>query len=406
MSINFKQEVKKAETEIIETYEYLHRHPELSGQEKKTQAWILKQLEKWRVEAYPCAGTGIYAVLRGKENGHTIALRADMDALPVKEDTELPYRSETEGVMHACGHDAHMSILLGTIRIMKQYRDKMKGNIVFLFQPSEERNGGAEQMIQEGVLKNPSVELVLAFHVWCQKAHTISCIPGPVMARPDGFRIDVAGEGGHGAAPHIGKNPVSVLAALVQAVERIPSMTVNPLKPAVVNVCHIHSGERYNLVSDSGFIEGTIRTCENETREKIIRELKRIAQNLPGAYGMEGRFSMNSGYPATINHSASAGWAAEILKEHMEATEILTQGEPSMLGEDFSYFGEKVPALFLRLGCQSEDGGEQYPLHHPKFHIDESVLVDGIEAFCILTYEFLQGGDCFENYCNAVSSNL
>lgn len=406
MQINFRQEAEKIEDEIIENYEYLHRHPELSGQEINTQRRILEQLEAWKVEAYPCAQTGVCAVIRGQKGGHTIALRADMDALPVKEDTGLPYQSEAERIMHACGHDAHMSILLGTIHIMKQYEDRIQGNLVFLFQPSEERNGGAERMIREGVLEDPPVEFAVAFHVWCQKAHTISCIPGPVMAQPDGFRIDVVGKGGHGAAPHLGRNPVSALASLVTAAERIPSMTVNPLKSAVVDVCNIHCGERYNLTADSGFIEGTVRTYDKDTRDGILRELKRIAQYIPSAYGMKGSFSMNSGYPATVNDSGLARRTAEILKEKMQHTRILTQGEPSMLGEDFSCFGQKVPILFLRLGCQPEEQEKQYPLHHPRFQIDESVLIDGTEAFCTLAYEFLRGGDCFEDHCDAVPCDM
>lgn len=295
--------------------------------------------------------------------------------------------------MHACGHDAHMTILLGCIKILQQYRENLQGNVVFLFQPSEEKNGGARQMITEKVLEDPMVELIMAFHIWPQKAGTITCIPGPVMAQLDAFRIEVEGKGGHGAAPHITRNPVSALAALVPMIERIPSIVIPAQSTAVVNVCHIHSGDSYNVVSDKGYLEGTIRTYDADIRAKIIGQLEKIAEIIPQGYGMQGRYSMDSGYPATVNDRPAALWAADILKQELPEIEIISDAEPSMLGEDFSYYGQKVPALFMRMGGWPREEKNQYPLHHCRFQIDESVLADGISAFCILAAAFTEKGD-------------
>lgn len=391
MKIDYYQEAKKIENEIKETYRHLHRKPELSGVETMTQQWILERLSGWGVECRPCADTGVYAVIRTGKVGCTIAFRADMDALPVEEKTDHAFRSEHAGVMHACGHDAHMTVLLGCINILNQQRENLVGNIVFLFQPSEEKNGGAVRMIEDGVLDNPKVELIAAFHVWGQKAHTITCIAGPVMAQPDAFRIEVEGKGGHGAAPHTTRNPISALVAMVPMIERIPGTVLSAQETAVVNVCHIRSGESYNVVTDTGYLEGTIRTFDKTIRDNIIRQLQAIAELVPGAYGMQGRYTMNSGHPATVNDASAAEWAATILKQAMPEVEIITKAEPSMLGEDFSYFGQTVPALFMRLGCWPTEPEEQYPLHHCRFQIEESALADGVAAFCTMADAFTKG---------------
>lgn len=393
MEINYYQEAKQREEEIKEIYRYLHQRPELSWDEKKTQRWILERLSAWGVECRPCADTGVYAVIRSGKKGHTIAFRADMDALPVEEKTGLPFQSRQTGVMHACGHDAHMAVLLGCIKILQKMRGNLVGNAVFLFQPSEEKNGGAMRMIQEDVLENPRVELIAAFHMWGQEAHTITCIPGPVMARPDAFRIEVVGKGGHGAAPDMTRNPVSALAAMIPLIERIPSAVLSPQDTAVVNVCHIQSGESYNVVADTGYLEGTIRTFDPSVREAIIRQLTEISESVPKAFKMQGRYSMDSGHPATVNDARAALWAADLIRQRMPEVEVITEAQPSMLGEDFSYFGQKIPALFMRLGCWPRERERHYPLHHCQFQIDESVLADGVSVYCTIADAFMKEGE-------------
>ena len=399
MKIDFYQKARETEEEIRSYYTHLHRYPELSGQEYKTQEWILGQLKEWKVECRPCADTGVYAVIRSGRPGHTVALRADMDALPVAEQTGFAWQSENAGVMHACGHDVHMAVLLGCIRILQACRDSIRGNVVFLFQPSEEQQGGARRMIEEGVMDDPKPELTAAFHVWPQRAGSITCMSGPVMAQPDAFGIEIKGMGGHGASPHLCRNPIPAMAALVNAIGNITADVVSAQEAAVVNLCRIQCGEKYNVVSETGYLEGTIRTYDADVREKIIRRLKRLTKSIAEAWEMEGTYHMSSGYPATINDKTAAHWAARVLQEKLQNVEMITEGEPSMLGEDFSYFGEQCPSLFLRLGCWKNEETNQHPLHSSCFEIDESILTEGAAAFCVLASEFAEKGfESDENY--------
>lgn len=392
MNIDFYKEALEIFPEIQEIYHYLHQYPELSGEERNTQTWVMDLLKAWGMEVRACADTGIYSILRGEKKGHTVALRADMDALPIQEKTGLNYCSRKDGVMHACGHDAHMSVILGCIKLLLRYKDEISGNIVFLFQPSEEKDGGAKRMIKAGVLDDPKVDMIMAYHVWPQPVHTVTCSVGPVMAQPDAFRIDVKGKDGHGAAPHECKNPVSVLAAMIPAIERISGMVINANESSVVDVCRIHAGSRYNMVSDTGYLEGTIRTYHTEVRERIINELERIAKKLPEAYGMQGSYSMSSGYPATINDAETAMWAQEMIKKNFDKIELLPHRYPSMLGEDFSYYGQKIPALFMQLGIWGEKESDRFPLHHQKFHIQEEAIADGIAVLSLLAFEYSKLG--------------
>lgn len=392
MSIDFYQRAREIEEEIKNYYIHFHKNPELSGQEYKTQEWILEKLREWQVESKVCADTGVYAIIRSGRPGHTIALRADMDALPVKEETHLPWESENVGVMHACGHDVHMAILLGCIKILQECRECLKGNVAFLFQPSEEQQGGARRMIAEGVMADPTPELIVAFHVWPQIAGSITCMEGPVMAQPDAFTIEIKGKGGHGAVPHLCKNPIPAMAAMINAIGNITADAISAQEAAVVNICRIQCGEKYNVVAERGYIEGTIRTYDADVREIIIQRLKKLTESIAEAWEMEGRYSMSSGYPATVNSKAAAHWAAHVLKEKLTEVKIFTEGEPSMLGEDFSYFGKQCPALFLRLGSWKKEKTKQHPLHSSCFEVDESILKEGVVAFCILASAFTEKG--------------
>lgn len=399
MNMNFYKKVKESEGEIRGIYTHFHRNPELSGQERETQSFILELLKQWQVECRPCADTGVWAVIRSGRPGHTIALRSDMDGLPVLEQTGLPYESEKKGVMHACGHDGHMTMLLGCIKVLQECQKELWGNFVFLFQPSEEKNGGAEPMIKAGALDSPAPELIIAFHLWPQKAHTITCLSGPVMAQPDAFCIEIEGKGGHGASPHLCKNPILALSSLALAILGITGSAVNAQEAAVVNVCQIRCGENYNLVAERGFLEGTIRTYDENVRSVIISRLKVLTESMATAYGMTGTFTMDSGYPATINEERAARWAHEVLEALMPEITVSSVGEPSMLGEDFSWYGKRCPALFLRLGCWPQEAKRQHPLHHSCFCVDESALTDGITAFCLLAYTFTKEGYQLDENC-------
>jgi len=386
--LNYFQEAEKISQELREYYRYLHQHPELSRKETNTQKWILQKLEGWGVTCKPCADTGVYGIIDSGKPGKTIALRADMDALPVKEETGLAFSSTNEGVMHACGHDAHMTMLLGCIKILKAHQDELQGKVVFFFQPSEEGLCGARRMLEEGVMDNPKVDLAIAIHVWPAPKGPITCVSGPVMAQADLFRIDVIGKGGHGGVPHKAVSPISALAAMVPMIERIPAMLLSPHQAAVVNVCHITSGERFNVIPETGFLEGTIRSYDLEVRKTIIDQLEKIAKEAGMPYGVDGIYSMVSGCPPTINDDQAATWAAGVLQSKLPNVPIVTEAEPATYAEDFSEFAKHAPIVYMDISAWSEEKDKQYPLHNSRFQIDESTLVLGVSAFCILADEF------------------
>jgi amidohydrolase len=385
---DYLQEVEKISGELREYYRYLHQHPELPEEERNTQKWILEKLKSWGVTCRPCADTGVYAIIKSGKEGKTIAFRGDMDALPVKEETGLPFSSVNDGVMHACGHDAHMAVLLGTIKVLKSYEEELSGNVVFLFQPAEEKLSGAKRMLEESVMDNPKVDLVAAFHVWPRAAGTIACVTGPVMAGADIFRIDVKGKGGHGGVPHKAVSPIPALAAMIPMIERIPSMLLSPYEPAVVNVCHLTSGHRFNIIPETGFLEGTIRSFDLETRKVIINQLEKNAKTVAISYGVEGTCTVELGCLPTINDNEATKWAAEVLRSKLPEATIITEADPATFAEDFSEFGQYAPTIYMGLGAWSEDEDKQYPLHNSRFQVDESALVLGVAAFCAMVEGF------------------
>jgi amidohydrolase len=391
--IDYFREIEKNSQELKEYYHQLHQHPELSREEVNTQKWIIKKLESWGVECKPCADTGVYAIIDSGKPGKCIALRADMDALPVKEETGLSYTSVNAGVMHACGHDAHMTMLLGCIKVLVANKEKLSGKIVFLFQPSEEGLCGAKRMVKEGVMDNPKVDLAIALHVWPSEVGIITCVTGPVMAQADLFRIDVKGKGGHGGVPHKAVNPIPALAAMIPMIERIPQAILSPHETAVVSVCHLKSGERFNVIPETGYLEGTIRSYDVKVRQDIINQLEKIAREVGTSYGVEGVYSMVSGCPPTINDADAAMWAAKVLETELPNARIITKAPPATFAEDFSEFSKYAPTIYLSLGAWSKEKDKQYPLHNSRFRIDESVLDLGVSVLCVLAEDFCCDGN-------------
>lgn len=381
--------IEKYEAEMIQFRRELHQIPETSGQEYKTQDLICSYLEKHGIEYKKVADTGVYAILRFVQPGKTAAFRADMDALAVTEETELPFASAKKGMMHACGHDAHMAMVLGTILVLSERKDSLRGNAVFLFQPAEERFGGAKRMIAEGVLENPHVDAVFGMHVWPQlPAGKIGLLGGPVMACPDIFKITFKGKGGHGANPHLSVNPIVPLAKMVSAVNDIVALYRNPQQTAVVSVCSICAGDSYNVIPDIGEMEGTIRTYHKESREQIIANMEEAAKGLACMYGTNYEFWLNpDAYPVTANDSALTKWTIEKLKDELGEEQIDTELEPAMTGEDFGYYGECRPSVFMWIG--NRDSQNQYELHHPKFTVKEEILSIGVRSMCCLAETFV-----------------
>lgn len=389
--IDFKRRAQELSDEFIDIRRELHRIPELSGEEYETQKFILDYLEKLGIEHSHSADTGVYAILRTGRPGRTVALRADMDALAVEEQTGLPFASIYPGKMHACGHDVHMTFLLGAARILSEHKDLLYGNIVFLFQPSEERYGGAERMINEGVLENPHVDVVFGMHVWPLPSGTIVSMGGPIMAQPDAFQLKVTGLGGHGAMPYLSLSPILPISRIVSAFNDITALYTSPHDPVVISVCQLHAGSSYNVIPGEAFLEGTIRTLNKKVREELIARMTLVAENICKGYSVKCEFKVQQGYPMTINNNILAEWCFKLLKEQFPEKNVLNKETPAMTGEDFSYFGQVVPSLFLWIGVQNVDR-PAYMLHHPCFTVDEQEIASGIAYLCCLVARYTSSG--------------
>ena len=335
-------------------------------------------------------GTGVVGLLRGRARGATVALRADMDALPLQELSGEPFSSRNRGVMHACGHDSHVSMLLGAAKILANHRDQLKGTVKFLFQPAEEaaeKGGGAKLMIEAGVLENPKVDYVFGLHIFSNfPSGTFALRPGPVMAASGIFRIRVMGRGGHGSAPHQTIDPVFVAAQLITALQGIRSRMVDPVEPAVVSVCSVHSGTRNNIIPDDALLEGTMRTVSETTRKKVASFIRQIATSVCKTFGAGCEVEIDEGYPVTVNDPQVTSRATEVLKTIQGARTLVVP--PLMVAEDFSFFLKKVPGTYYFLGTRNETKGCVSPNHSSRFKVDEDVMKYGSASLALLAFEF------------------
>ncbi|MDI6601010.1 MAG: M20 family metallopeptidase [Thermoanaerobacteraceae bacterium] len=386
-----KKECQQLFDEVVALRRDFHKHPELGFQEVRTSTIVAEKLKEYGLEVKTGVNkTGVVGLLRGAQSGKTVLLRADMDALKVNEENECDYRSEVDGVMHACGHDAHTAMLLMAAKVLSMHKDEIKGNIKFLFQPSEENfPGGALGMIEEGVMENPHVDAVFGQHVWAGiPAGKIGVRPGPLMAAPDEFRLTIRGKGGHGSAPHLGIDALVIGAQVVLALQTLVSREIDPLNPAVVSIGTFNSGTVMNAIPSEAKMTGTVRLTDPELRkempDKIERIVKGICEALRGEYTLE----YVHGYPPTVNDPEMTELAREAVKEVVGEENIVDPGI-SMGGEDFSYFLEKAPGSFLMLGITNAERGIDKNNHHPRFDIDEEALPLGVEALVRVALKFL-----------------
>ena len=367
--------------EVIEIRRHLHRHPELSFKEFETAKFIAAKLEEYGIPYQRnIAKTGIVAIIEGNEPKHrVVGLRADMDALPIREQNDAAYCSVNDGVMHACGHDAHMACLLGAAKILQEIRGYFRGSVKLIFQPSEEYYpGGAKVMIEEGVLKNPKVDVIFGQHVFPElEAGKIGMRPGKYMASTDEVYIRVKGKGGHAAIPDKIIDPVLIASHIVVALQQIVSRKSSPVMPTVLSFGKISSEGKTNIIPDEVKLEGIIRTFSESWRKEIKEQIIRIACGLAESMGGSCEINIEQGYPAVVNDEALTKRAREYTDEYLGhgMTENL---EMRMTAEDFSYFAQKVPGCFYRLGTRNEQKGLVSNLHASTFDIDESSLETGM----------------------------
>jgi len=374
----------------------LHGHPELGYEERYTAGVVVKELERLGIgyRAGLAGGTGVVGVIDGTAGageGRCVALRADMDALPITEATGLVYASQTPGKMHACGHDGHVAVLLGAAAILKEAAPRFRGTVKLLFQPAEEGLCGAERMCNDGVLENPKVDAVFGLHGWPGlKVGMVATRPGPLLASVDGFTITVKGRGGHAAAPQEGIDPIVCGAALVGALQTVVSRETDPTDACVVTVSQFHAGTSFNVIPDKAEINGTIRALTPEKRAAIIDSLERMAQGVAVAYRCTAQIDWFGATPCTNNTPELAELVREVAQETLGAGAFVMAAKPAMWGEDFSFYLQRVPGCFFVLGVQPLERDSYPMLHNPQYDFTDGALRHGIGMMSSLALKFLE----------------
>ncbi|HOM02873.1 MAG TPA: M20 family metallopeptidase [Acetivibrio sp.] len=392
----YTDEIKRTSStlinEIISIRRDIHRNPELGFHECRTSAIVSDFLKNLGFKVYTnIAKTGVVGVLEGKNPGKTIAIRADMDALPIAEENDFEYASQIKNVMHACGHDAHTAIALGAAKILSGFRDKISGNVKFIFQPAEEGLGGAALMIDEGVLENPSADAIIALHVSpLLKSGEISIGTGPVMASPAEFDIAIYGKGGHAAQPNKSVNPISIGVSIINMFSSIIPKTISPFESAVLSVTSFEAGNTYNVIPSQAVIKGTVRAFDRETHNKIYNKMHSVVASLTSLEGADFSFDYNLGYPPVINNGEIAKLIANASKKIIGEGNVKENPEPSMLAEDFSYYALKVPGAIFNLGCGNPCDESFENLHSARFKLDESCISIGMEILSQCVLDFLR----------------
>lgn len=377
------------DAELFEIRKHLHQYPELSFQEYETSQFIQSCLEKWAIPYKVMTGTGVVVDILGEAgDGPTIALRADIDALPIREQSGLDFSSKREGVMHACGHDGHTTILLGAVYHIWKYRKNLKGIVRCIFQPGEEADGAAKKMIDEGVLQQPVIDEIVGIHLWPKlPLGTIGIKAGPVTAACDDFEIVIKGKSGHAARPHEGIDAISIGADIVRSLQYFTTKWKDPVDPLVIHVGKIHGGNANNVIADEVRMEGTIRSALPETRHKIKEKFISFVTEMVCQYGGESHINYMDGIPPIINDSMIVEKVRESAKEVIGDGNIHELSNVSMGADDFGFFAEEVSSCYFRLGIRELDQ-EAFDLHHPKFYFNEQVIPIG--AKILTEYVFIR----------------
>lgn len=389
-----KKRAQQHQEEMVAIRRHLHRHPELSYQEVETTKFIVEKLEELGIPVDHPLETGCVGILKGDQSSdQVIALRADIDALPITEtgDHKQEFLSENEGVAHCCGHDGHTANLLGTAHILsdEDVQEEIKGTVLLIFQPGEETlPGGGRLLCETGYLQEKGVDVIYGLHSNPNLSPgQIGLRKGPLMARPDEFEIEIIGQGGHAASPHEAIDPVVMAAQVVEQLQTIVSRSVNPTDPAVVTVGKISGGSAYNIIPEKVEMLGTVRTFSAETADLIKQRMESIVKGVTEAGGGDYTFAFNYGYPAVQN----SDWATDIVidtaSELLGAENVKQMEVPIMAGEDFAFYQQHFPGVFFFLGSGGEESGSVYPWHHPKYNIDEACFASGAALMASLVFQ-------------------
>ena len=378
---------------VVADRRYLHQHPELGFQEENTARFVAERLRSYNLDEVQTgiAKTGVVGILHGgKGPGKCILLRADMDALPITELNDVPYKSENPGTMHACGHDAHTAMLLGAARVLADFRSEFAGTIKFAFQPSEEANGGgAKPMIAEGVLENPKVDAAFGIHVGSNiPAGKVAVRRGPVNAAADSAFVTIRGLGGHAARPHIAIDPIVVGAHMIVALQSLVSREVDPFNPAVITVGTLHAGTVSNVIPEDAYFKTTIRTVDEATRQLLAERIPAVCKGIAETFRATADVEYTFGYPPLVNNDAMADLVREVALE-VVGEERVVEAPPGMGAEDMSYFINAAPGAFYRLGVRNEATGKTFGHHHPRFDVDEDALATGVAMHAAVALRYL-----------------
>ena len=376
MNVKISDHVAALRSDLLRLRRELHSHPELAFREERTAALVAHELRGLGLEVRTGIGeTGVMAVLPGAEPGRTLLLRADMDALPLEEQSQVDYRSQTPGVMHACGHDGHTAIAVGLAKLLVQRRAPLKGSLKLLFQPAEEAADGATAMLREGVLQDPPVDAVLGFHLWNPTPlGVVGVRPGPIFAGADEFRIVVKGQGGHGAMPQQTIDAIAVASQVVVALQNLVSRETSPLQSAVISIGAIRGGRAFNVIADEVVMSGTMRTFDAALRERLIQRMDESIKGITSASRASYEFTCRAACPPVINDPAMAklvrGAAVEVVGESN-----IDDAAQSMTGDDFAYYLLERPGCYFLVGSSNPEKGLDKPHHHPQFDFDEDAML-------------------------------
>ncbi len=370
------EEIKKDENFLKEIRHILHAHPETAFNENYTSDFVAKQLESFKITVHRgLAKTGVIGILKSGYGHKSIALRAELDALDIKEQTNLPYSSLNENKMHACGHDGHMAMLLGAAKYLAKHKNEFDGTIYFIFQPAEENEGGAKKMIEDGLFETYKIDSIYALHNWpALEEGKIAISKGAVMASYDNFQVDILAKGSHAAHPEHGIDPIVTASHMVSAFQSIISRNIDALDSGILSVTQIHSGSTWNVIPDSAVLKGTVRTFKKEIQDKIEERLKTLSCNIAKAFEAKAKVTYKRLYPATINNYIDT--ALKSAQEVFGKENVITDFPPSMGSEDFSFFLQQKRGCYIKLGSKKREENF-YMLHSPKYDFNDNILALG-----------------------------